>query len=766
MGVITYLTEFIPDSAHLLEPLRALDKELTSSGRLKFVFNDVQRAAFVALKRAACSADRLVPYDRTKEVIIDCDASKTWGAAIIHHGDGNVIAFLNRAFNATQLKYPVHERELLIIQWVLVRYEKELLYAQAPITFVTDNKSLDRFETQLRHAADRITRVAIYVTRFAPHLRIKWRPEWTDGPHNLSHPEIAIRPTFAALASGLPLHSGNGYTALHHMAMLPRSDQLDVMAVSATPQPIVAHNPMPLDWYARLSFEAYEQDPALAPLAPYVRAKFAGTALPVLKGTDLALAKRITCDNTGVWFNQGVYGHQRIVIPHDMRHALLVTLHDYYAHPSGQQLFNIIAERYWAPKLRDECIEFAHRCDTCIAARRSHNQVGFNGRYDNPVHPFHQAYADIFPGLALNEQGHDAVLLLVDALTGYTLVEGISTNANSGVMMRMLEDMVEPMFGTMSILTTDNGSTFTSAAMVEWAAKRGCQLQRSTPGHHVANVERVGQEFRKLFASMVGHDGVWTRSDILRIQRSLNAMPSQAPGGDGLCPSERLLGYRPPAYGLGNPVLIPGLEQLHENRERGWSRPSLQALADAKQQQVATGAEVFDRHRVELPFHVGAIVALRREDVNSDYTRIGHNQFMKSRSHYISPFQVVQLGDGGNLHVDLDNDKPPVVVHRSRVKLLPDDAMVVPPQPDQPAQLRWANGAPKARMAINSRVFHGKKQHLVVYWGQHESRARWRAPQDLRACERHLLLNYDERAENRVPTRVPRAPPPLRQRTT
>ena len=64
----------------------------------------------------------------------------------------------------------------------------------------------------------------------------------------------------------------------------------------------------------------------------------------MLKGTDFLLAKRITCDGTGVWFNQSFCGHQRIVVPHDMLNALLVTLHDYNAHSSDQQLFNIIAK--------------------------------------------------------------------------------------------------------------------------------------------------------------------------------------------------------------------------------------------------------------------------------------------------------------------------------------------------------------------------------------------------------------------------------------
>lgn len=112
--------------------------------------------------------------DRTVSVV--CNASDfAIGSALIHKDeDGRirVIAFESRQLKAAEKKYPVHDKELLLIEYDLVKLRIHLPFLE-PFVIFTDHASL-RTATQSPHLSQRMVRwlsffgVCLFEVKYKP----------------------------------------------------------------------------------------------------------------------------------------------------------------------------------------------------------------------------------------------------------------------------------------------------------------------------------------------------------------------------------------------------------------------------------------------------------------------------------------------------------------------------------------------------------------------------------------------------------------------
>ena len=114
IGFANFYHKFIQDYSKLILPLTQLTKKGQS-----FVWSKEPDTDFVSLKKAFTSAPILAHVDPKKPFIMEADASDfALGSILSQQGDDeklHLVAFHSRKFDAAEINYEIHDKELLAI---------------------------------------------------------------------------------------------------------------------------------------------------------------------------------------------------------------------------------------------------------------------------------------------------------------------------------------------------------------------------------------------------------------------------------------------------------------------------------------------------------------------------------------------------------------------------------------------------------------------------------------------------------------------------
>lgn len=188
LGVINYVRSFIPNLSELTAPLRELLKK-------NVIYNWQPRhtEAFNEIKNKIVNSPILVPFDTTKNIEIQCDASKSGlGCCLLQ--DGKPISFASRRLSEAEQNYSQIEKEFLSI---LFACKKFWFYAYGrTVLVVNDHKPLTsiikkeihkipspklqlirmkllKFDIQLKHAPGKTIHIADYLSRYSMETEIE-----------------------------------------------------------------------------------------------------------------------------------------------------------------------------------------------------------------------------------------------------------------------------------------------------------------------------------------------------------------------------------------------------------------------------------------------------------------------------------------------------------------------------------------------------------------------------------------------------------------
>ncbi|XP_055645151.1 uncharacterized protein K02A2.6-like [Toxorhynchites rutilus septentrionalis] len=139
LGLVTYVSHFIPDLATVSSPLREL---LKNSTVFQWGFNHEQ--SFQSLKNRIGSVHHLGYYDPKDRTVLITDASGAGLGAVLVQYKGDVprvISYASRSLSDTEKRYPPIELEALAIVWAVERFKVYLL----GISFIleTDHRPLE-----------------------------------------------------------------------------------------------------------------------------------------------------------------------------------------------------------------------------------------------------------------------------------------------------------------------------------------------------------------------------------------------------------------------------------------------------------------------------------------------------------------------------------------------------------------------------------------------------------------------------------------------
>jgi hypothetical protein len=166
-GMATYLDKFCENLAAITQPLRDLMKESSA-----WVWEDPQRDAMARLKKAMSSLPSLRRFDLQLPVVLSVDASPT-GIGVVLLQNEQPVAYSSTSLTPTQRRYCQIEKELLAVQFGLMRFRQYVYGQQA--TVESDHKPLvGLLDKPVAECTPRIQRMRMQLQRF--DFRIVYKP--------------------------------------------------------------------------------------------------------------------------------------------------------------------------------------------------------------------------------------------------------------------------------------------------------------------------------------------------------------------------------------------------------------------------------------------------------------------------------------------------------------------------------------------------------------------------------------------------------------
>ena len=167
LGMVTYMSPFIPDLSENTADLRALLKT-----DVDYMWTSLHDKAFNRVKSLICKETTLTYFDQEKETTIHVDASGRGLGAVLTQ-NGKPIAFASKSLTETEQRYANIERELLAVVFGCERFHT-YVYGKH-FTVESDHKPLEMIQHKaLTAAPPRLQRMLL---RLQPYdATVKYRP--------------------------------------------------------------------------------------------------------------------------------------------------------------------------------------------------------------------------------------------------------------------------------------------------------------------------------------------------------------------------------------------------------------------------------------------------------------------------------------------------------------------------------------------------------------------------------------------------------------
>lgn len=424
LGMVSYLSQFIPKFADKTHILRQLCKESTP-----WFWDEIHQRCFEEVRQLVSEQSCLKYYNPKAEVTLEVDASmKGLGAAIIQNG--KIVAFASKTLTETQSRYSNIEREMLAIVFGIQRFHV-FLYGR-PFTVVSDHKPLSTITAKpINSAPLRLQRMLLQIQGY--NYKVTYRP----GPEMILVDALSRLPN-QENDKEIDLETCINSVQIVKIALINFSDnrQSDLVNESS-------------------------RDPILNQVKEYVYHGWPNkiTELPNDIRPYFSFRDELALEG-GVLFKG-----KQVVIPAAMTHGILEQLHA--SHQGIEKTRSLARESvYWLNINKD--IERVCKSCTICQEYQCQNKSEPLIPHEVPVKQWQFIASDIF-------QIKDRYFLItVDRYSKFPLVDEIQQPVTSEKVAEKMK-MYCSIFGKCSEIMTDNGPQYSGPAwkkfVQEWAIR-------------------------------------------------------------------------------------------------------------------------------------------------------------------------------------------------------------------------------------------------------------------------------------------------------
>ena len=434
LGMVKYLSRYIPNESDITAPLRSLLKQ-----EAEWIWQPEHTAAVDKLKCVLTSEPVLKLYDVTQPVTIQADASKSGvGACLIQ--EGKPVAYASRALTSAEQNYAQLEKELVAIVFACRKFHAYIYGKDVHVQ--TDHKPLETIlKKPLANASPRVQRMMLRLQRYS--LDVKYKPG---------------KEMFLADTLSRAYVTGEADQEL--------TDDIEVM-VGAVIRDIPA-SPSKLEEIR----QATTDDMVLQQLRQVV-----------MHGWPEA-RKSVPSDVQDYWNIRDeitvadglLLAGSRLIIPTAMRPGMVKLLHESHM---GVEKSKARARglMYW-PGLNKDIEDAVSTCATCLKFKTANAREPLIP-HEIPQVPFQKVAVDI-----LTFQGAD-YLVLVDYYSKYPELSRLNTGKSASAVISHIKS-ISARHGIPEEIVSDN-MPFNSVQFRSFAADWGIKLTTSSPTYPQSN---------------------------------------------------------------------------------------------------------------------------------------------------------------------------------------------------------------------------------------------------------------------------------------
>ena len=601
LGMLTYLSKFLPGLADLTATLRQL------SNRKPFVADDELIAAFRQLRQAIAERfQKLCFYDVSPErpTSISVDASPLGLGAILWQKRDNdewcPVACASRSLSDTESRYSQLEREMLAVVFGIVKFRQFVLGRD--ITVLTDHKPLVNI---VQKSFDCVpARVQRWLVALLPYsFTLEHRP--------------GVTMLLADTLSRAPLKN------IPAAAEETRSMK-EFVGLVLTEAPVSVEDLK----------KATDVDPVLGLLRTRI---LSGSWSKLSEAEDVYFKARpfLTVADGVIMYDN------RVVVPQSLQTSVLRLAHE--GHPGLDTFLDNLRRTVWWPHLTRDATRFATACEICWQMRSNPNQML---QPSDIVPVWHTVAVD----LVEIESRH--LLSLIDYGSRYPELLPL-TQTTSGAVIDALAGIFSR-FGFPRELVSDNGPQFVSEKFRRFLKMADIKHIRCSPRYPSSNgmVERFHATVRRRMTRLGQHHSYRDRlqQTLLFIRTTVNRMI-------GIPPGEAFLG-RPLRNRLPMKVESPivGIEQQIKTKlQMSDQHDKKRGVGDLPD--LSPGSAVMLRDGYTPPFKEWTVVRQEGQQVIvSDGVRTAFRNRQQVRA--MNPPQrdyIVQSQDAQTGRMNLDN---------------------------------------------------------------------------------------------------------------
>ncbi len=428
LGMVAYVSKFIPNVSDLCEPLREVKKAET------WLWGPEQDNALERIKQSLTSETVLRFYDVKKPIRLTVDASmKGLGAALIQ--ENGVIAYASRALTTTEQKYAQIEKEALAIVFGCTKFHK-MLYGKTDVTVESDHKPLETIWRKPIHSAP--MRIQRMLLKLQPY---EFKLVHVDGK------SIGLADCLSRFPVGEPDKQLEDDLMICPADTFAGRDQARIAAATQADR------------------ELQELRRAIIDGWPHTRSEVPASISAYWDYRDELST-----------YNGIVYKGDRIVIPRVLRGDMVKRIHK--AHlgmvTSKQRARDLI---FW-PGMNSQIEDTIRRCEVCLKYRNKQPKEPMTA-HDVPNGPWKKVASDIF------ELYSQYYIVLVDYYSNFIEVERLDSLSTSSVIKFLKRNIAR--YGLMEELVSDNGPQYTSQQFQEFMKQCDIQHTTSSPLHPQSN---------------------------------------------------------------------------------------------------------------------------------------------------------------------------------------------------------------------------------------------------------------------------------------
>ena len=483
VGLVQYLSKFMPKLSDMSAPLRQLMKESNS-----FIWSSTQQKAFDSIKMAMTQLPVLRFYDIKDAVTIQCDASKDGLGAVLLQC-GQPIAYASRALTPAETRYAQIEKECLAIVFAAERFD-HYIYGRDNVEVQSDHQPLETIcKKPLSSAPSRLQRMLLRLQRY--NLKVVYK----------RGTEMIFADTLSR--AYFPSDSSSSKFINHLERVESQSD------VRQSTQDAIR--------------QASQEDPVLLGLRQVILDGWPSskTVVPDAIKAYYNMRDELTFSN-GILFKGN-----RIIVPKSLRKEMLVKGHG--GHVGTEGCLRRLRESLFWPGMNAEAKAYMSECDVCKSVQDAPSKEPMIA-HDVPRRPWMKVAADIC------ELEGRSLLVVVDYFSNFVEVARLSDITSVSVIRALSEIFAR--WGAPEILVSDNGRQFASTEFQNFANEWQFHHTTSSPRYPQANgkVENAVRTIKRLFKKCA-----LSGQSEFRALLDWRNTPSE---GIGSSPAQRIMGRR------------------------------------------------------------------------------------------------------------------------------------------------------------------------------------------------------------------------------